>query len=510
LTERDESSQRTATAGWIPLAIGLSAVILLWDLLQLPRILSFAPFAFGDPGSNLTISYLLSHGYRPVVDFGYAYGLLGIFADAVWFHAAPLTPVGYQAASIACQLSVACAIARIARSLSSRPLQLIFLFVAIGRAVMPTFWNFAHGLEAVLICSAVAEQARGARRNALALTTAAVFAKPSMGFVYSALLLTLMALNFTRRRTIASAVWLKQIAPALIVGISLCVLLGSVFGADVLWRTIFPISGLANYRALDMGFFTGIGSQFWRPPHFNWHYYAGSMIGLWVVATAYLLWGAIFAGGRLWGNLGTKPDSNETRRDEVVFSCALLHLAFIVFFFGNSGSWIYYSFLLIVGAAALPIETPLHRYALCILIFIAAGTYYGVIRDSIFAWSNTSRTAVTANLWSSTQVQDEWSRVLATIKGRRAVALHYAGAVELLHPGDFEPPTGTYFSPGLMSDAEIRREVARIQSADVIVLPNALPPGWGDPPLTPETERALAALKQTERGTYFLVYERVH
>ena len=154
---------------------------LLWDLFKLPQLLGFAPYAFGDPGSNLTTFYMLSHGYRPAIDFGYPYGLLGILANQAWFHAVPLGPVGYQAFSVMCQIFVVCAMARIAGVLAFRPTQVIFLFVAIGRAVMPTYFTFAHGMEAVLISSAAVEQARGARGNALALTTAAVFAKPTMG-----------------------------------------------------------------------------------------------------------------------------------------------------------------------------------------------------------------------------------------------------------------------------------------------------------------------------------------
>jgi hypothetical protein len=506
LTDQAESYHRTATAGWIPLAIGLSAVILLWDLLELPQILSFAPFAFGDPGSNLTTFYLVSHGYRPVSDFGYLYGLLGILANMAWFRAVPLTPAGYQFACILCQLGVACAIARIARALAFGPLQLVFLFVAIGRAVMPSYWNFAHGLEAVLICFAVAEQARGMRANALALTTAAVFAKPSMGFVYSALLLTLMALDLYRRPTSTPAAWFKQLKPATIVGTSLCAILGIVFGVDLLWRTVIPISGIGVYRAQNMGFFTGTGSSFWRPAGVNWHYYAGTMIGLWMTATVYLICGAIPAAWQLWENLGTKLDSTAMRRDEIIFSCALLHLAFIFLFFGG---WDYYSYLLIAGAAAVPIDTRLRRAALCAIIIIAAATYYGGIAGSISAWRETSRSAVTANLWSSTQVQDDWSRVLALSKGRRTAVLHFAGAVEILYP-EFERPTGLYFTEGLISAAQIQHEVARIESADVVVLPSTLlPPGWGGYLMTPESEHALASsFKQTERGAYFSVYER--
>ena len=505
-TDQAEPSQPGDTTGWIPLAIGLSAVILLWDLLELPQLLSFIAYAFGDQGSNLTIAYLVSHGYRPVIDFGYPYGLLGVIADVAWSRAVGLTPVGYQLGAIVCQLGAACAIARTAKALALKPIQLIFLFVAIGRAVVPTntiYWNFAHGLEAVLICFAVAEQARGARANALALTAAAVFAKPSMGFVYSGLLLTLMALDLHRRRTATLTAWFNQLKPAAMVGISLCAILGTAFGVDVLWRTSLRISGLAAYRAVNDGFFTGIGSAFWYFPGVNWHYYVGTMISLWVAATVYLTWRAIPAARRFWKNLGTESDFSEIRRDEIVLSCALLHLAYVFFFFG---SWNYYSDLLIIGAAAPPIERRLYRAALCAIIVIAAGSWYGVITSAIYAWRNTSRSHVTANLWSSPQVRDEWSRVLALSNGRRAVVIHYAGAVEILFP-DFQPPVGTYYQRGLLSAAEIQREAARIESADLIVVPNLLP-DWPGPAMTPETERALAPFKQTEKGVYFSVYER--
>ena len=107
-------------------------MVLLWDLLELPQLLDFRGFAFNDQGTNLTINYLVSHGYRPIIDFGYPYGLLAILANMTWFRALPLTPLGYQAASVTCQLGVACAIARTARALALRPIQLFFLFVAIG------------------------------------------------------------------------------------------------------------------------------------------------------------------------------------------------------------------------------------------------------------------------------------------------------------------------------------------------------------------------------------------
>ena len=78
-----------------------------------------------------------------------------------------------------------------------------------------------------------------------------------MGYVYSALLLTLIALYLYRRRTFAPAAWLKQIKPAAIVGISLIAILAIVFGVDVLRLSAFPTTGMASYRARNFGFFTG-------------------------------------------------------------------------------------------------------------------------------------------------------------------------------------------------------------------------------------------------------------
>ncbi len=486
----------------------MSAVVLLWDLFELPQLLNFSSYAFNDPGSNLTINYLVSHGYRPLIDFGYPYGLLSLLVNLVWFHAISLTPAGYQAASVLCQLGVACALARTARALEFGPLPLIFLFVVIGRAVTPTYWNLSHGLEAVLICLALSEQARGSRANALALTTAAVFAKPTMGYVYSALLLMFIALCLYRRRTFVPAAWLIEIKRAAIVGISLCAILGIVFGVRVLWLSVFPISGLATYRARNFGFFTGTGSLFWRPVGANWHYYAGSVIGMWAVATVYLIWGSIPASLRVWENLGTTSDSIETRRDEIVFSCALLHLAFIVFLFGNPVAWNSYSYLLIAGAAAVPFDFRLRRYAFCALIVVAIATYYSIVAGSISFWRSMSRSPATADLWSFPQMRDEWTRILTLSKGRRVAAFHYAGAAELMYP-QFEPPVGTYFCEGLMPPVEIQREIARIDAADIIVLPADTSAAFCNSyPDIPEAHRALASFKQTSRGEYFSVYER--
>ena len=134
----------------------------------------------------------------------------------------------------------------------------------------------------------------------------------------------------------------------------------------------------------------------------------------------------------------------------------------------------------------------------------------GFVRAQIAQITRADNLELTADLWSTPQLQDEWSRILAISKGRRTAVLHYSGAVEILYP-QFERPTGVYFTPGLVSPRQAEREAARIESADVVVLQYL--PGWEGFALAPGTERALTRFKhidfkQIDEGVYFSVYER--
>jgi len=41
------------------------------QILRLPQNLDYSAFAFGEPGANLNLAYLVQHGSRPGVDFGH-------------------------------------------------------------------------------------------------------------------------------------------------------------------------------------------------------------------------------------------------------------------------------------------------------------------------------------------------------------------------------------------------------------------------------------------------------
>src|SRR5271155_1164674 len=70
----------------------LTAEALALFIVQLAGTLQFGTFAFFDTGENLTAQYLISHGYRPTIDFFYHYGLMPLLFGRVWFSIFGLTP----------------------------------------------------------------------------------------------------------------------------------------------------------------------------------------------------------------------------------------------------------------------------------------------------------------------------------------------------------------------------------------------------------------------------------
>src|SRR5271167_154340 len=183
------------------------------NLARLPESMRFDRFAFCDHGANLTLQYLIAQGLRPSLDFGYHYGLLPALIGRIWFGIFGATPRAYQAAMVVADLLCAWAIAKILSQLRIGVVGLALAVITLGYAFQSTYVNFAHATEAVLLSHALAEQARGSRANALALATAAVFAKPSMGWIYGLLLIVLMVGERNRERPLFRRL-LAELAPA--------------------------------------------------------------------------------------------------------------------------------------------------------------------------------------------------------------------------------------------------------------------------------------------------------
>src|SRR5208282_2111427 len=332
----------------LPVLSTLFAVELLaLIVLRLPLIMSFDSFAFCDSGSDLTLDHLVSTGLKPAVDFGYHYGLLPIVIGRLWLSIFGATPAAYQAAMALCDVLIALAIAQIVIALRLDVVALTIVILALGFAVEPTYPHFAQAIEAVLLCHALAQHARGARENALALSCAAILVKPSMGFVYSALLTMIIARRLYMARASLSA-WMQSFAPATIVLAVLCPALALRLGVPALVRTVFPFGGYANYRAMNYGFF-GAGRAFWNPSGRPWLYYLVDFSGFWLAGSAFLFASALFACVKSLRS--PMNDAALRARFELLITCAVLHATFVMVFFGNRWSWIYYAYLLVIGVA---------------------------------------------------------------------------------------------------------------------------------------------------------------
>ena len=168
------------------LAVAIYAAEVAWTW---PTRMDFRGYYFGDPGANLVVQDLIRRGLRPTIDFVYQYGLLALLFGRGWFALLGDTPLAYRASGVAFGLWMIASLTRFVRAQRIGPAGAAILLVGLPFFVPSNQPNFTHGLESALLCQALAEQARGRRATALALATAAVLSKPSLGFVFGLILL---------------------------------------------------------------------------------------------------------------------------------------------------------------------------------------------------------------------------------------------------------------------------------------------------------------------------------
>ena len=503
ISNREHSVAEWLTARPLLIFIVFAIEILTIDFLKLPDIMAFAHYGFCDSGANLTLQYLVSHGLRPTIDFGYNYGLLPILIGRIWFTLIGLTPIAYQALMIACDLVIALAIARIGAILRFSATSLALTAITLGFAVQATYPSLAQAIEAALLSCALAEQSAGKHRRALVFASAAAFTKPSMGYVYSVVLIALACRNLRGERVVTRA--LRVIAPAAVTSIVIATILAASYGPAAMIRTVLPLGGAEAYRALHYGFFNGAGREFWNPQGVPWLSHLVNISGFWIAGTFFLICSGIAA--ILYLASHGDDAQLEVRRNEIIATCAILHVAFIALFFGNQYSWIYYAYFLTVGVATAAGASAIQRRVTIGLCVMGAMAWIHVIRLERLCWDTTERGAVTAGLWASSDEREEWQRVLDTVHSQRAVILDTKGAIELIVPG-FERPVSLYLDPGWMVPADIQRKVEQLSKAQMVVVPvdigievcNGIP-------AAPEFAAALKNFEPRMMGKFFDVYQ---
>ncbi len=325
--------------------------------------------------------------------------------------------------------------------------------------VRPMLPNLAHALEAALLANALAAQLTS-KRIALALATAVCFTKPTMGYVYGLLVLFLIAVDLHQRDQLTLVSFARMLVPAFVTGIALISILSAVYGPIPLLHTLSPEQGAAAYRALNFGFFNGIGHRYLYFPGARPGYYLGDFVALWALAGLWLLGAALAEATRFRGDAAA----------ELVITCAIMHVTFVTLFYGHPAAWTYYPYLLTIGIVATSARGSTFTMgaigSLAVLALVSSAVY---LRTVYRQYRDEAANPRVDQLWATSAELDEWTHVIALADGHATVALRYAGEAELLSPV-FEPPTALFIVPANTLPQELQREGNQLQSAARIVV----------------------------------------
>lgn len=471
-------------------------------ILRLASDVHFEWFAFFDGGAELAAHAMMARGLRPTSDFGYIYGLLPLAAGEVWYGLFGLSPGAFAAACLMLDGLMAWGLARLLRSLGVGRIGVAWVVVAMPIGLISAAPpNLTHALEPAILAHALADIAGGRLRRALALATLCAFVKPSMAYLLG---LGVLAILFTRDRTRSMAEVARRIAPAFVLAIGAGLLLAMAFGPVALARSLFPIAGRAVYRANRFGLFAA-GRAFWVPPRPGLRYYfLDSFAGAWLAANAVLTLAAI---RRLFARReSSEPEARRREGDRMIFLCAILHGAFLAFFFGNPWSWVYYVLFLVAGIAAISTSGRAGACAAALVTVLAIPWAERSIRGPIEAWGARARSIDGIGVWASESVRRDWEAVTALVRGRR-VALLATTDGACLFDADFGPPEVTFLVRGHWRPAELERKLARIRIADAVVVANPAPgEPWFD--AWPEFAGALRGFRRAWSSARLRVYLR--
>jgi len=494
---------KSRSALWLSLLFGMET--LAYAIVRLPTDLGFDANAFADRGDFLSISYLVAHGSRPAIDFGYHWGLVPIMLARAWFALFGATPQANEAIMVICAMAVAVGMARMAAALRLGTLGIVLLIIALPFA-FPTF-TLTYALEAALLSNALAEQAAQRRSTALALTTASCFVNPSMAYLYGFVLLLGVLWQSLRPDDPggSSTHWpkmLRTLTPAAITGAVLTLIVATVYGPLALVKTILPLAGIAAHRNQASGFFRGVGRDFWYQPHLGSPFYLFTVVGFWIAATLWLIVAGLRAGRRLLSGLRARNLFGAA--DEIVLTCAILHVAFVTVFFGSAVSWRYYCYILVMGVAATSIRDLLSARVAGLLTAMAVLGNISHFAQIAVEWRTTAPSSVTAGMWVSAEEVQEWEQVQRAVDGHRALLLTAMGCGPVLS-ARFEQPFANHFTPGELMPDQLARLMRQIDGAQRIVVVTSS--GFGNMLVWwPEIQHALDGHELLWKGKSFAVY----
>jgi hypothetical protein len=485
---------------WAVLAVEVVAIVCF----QIPIRLGFDGTAFGDYGLSLNAQFLIRHGYKPGVDFGYPYGPLSLLFGQLWFTLFGLTPHAFFSAMTICDLVFAVGLAQFAASMKFRWPALALIAVSVPFSILMDI-TLAHALERILMVWALAAQADGRRSYALAMATSASLVKPSMGFVYGFMLLVFIVAALWKNSKLTAWFLAREVQPAVVTAAVVLAASIALYGASATFRLSLPLTGAELYRAANNGFFTGSGRGFWYFPGVHPGYYFGTAVAFWFAASVVLIAGGCSSALAVFASFRNREEPTPAR--EITLFCALLHLAFITLFFGNNSSWTSYPYLLAMGVAAMTLWSEYSEKLVWLLIVLGVVGQKGVIDQNLRAWFNTAPSTATAGLWANPDERKEWTQVLDLAKGNSSVVLVYDGSAQLLFAG-MAPLVGVTLVRGETTANELKRKIDQLANAQIAIVPE-VPNSLGFLNVWPEFKDQLSKWGVLVfKGRYFTVYRR--
>ena len=495
---------------------GFAILLVLLQIWQLPRIAGWTFFSFFDPGTALKGDWLISMGMKPAIDFGYTHGLASLIAAHWGFVILGRTPAAYLVMTSVMEVLMAVMIARFAVAMKlSRP-ALWFLFVALPIAIMPCYLTLTHPLEALLLLWAIAEQAAGRRQRALAICTACLFVKPSMAYVYGLSLVIWTIIDCYRHERRWSGL-LRRVAPAMVTGVLMAAAMIGRFGIKSLLLTIVPITGMRTYKDTHFGFFSDSGLRFWSPAYHPWYYYVITPAGVWLAMSAILLWVLLIRGLRQNNTPGNTRKTHPVgglitdwvhapnRWMETAISIGLMHIAFVLGFYGWKYAWEYYSYLPVLFTALVISRCRARQVQLAtVLGILALGSQARNTGLTFWCWQNKTRDKQTGYLWAYPQQLTQWRYVCRKVRGHRTLILSN-GYLPWM-PKGMTMPLSWFPEPGIPTAIEMRRLKSEALAAHYIVVRHGYGKFglWVNPAFAPVRHR----FSLVWQGQYFSIWRK--
>ncbi|MCY1033015.1 hypothetical protein OV207_16205 [Corallococcus sp. BB11-1] len=414
--------------------------------LHYPTLASFPDFILADAGASLKLDVLLASELRPGVDFGYTYGPLSAVVSRIGYGLVGRTAPAHLALVALLSLGSILGLARCMARLETNWTGLAMALLCTQFFVRNFGFNLTYGLESACLLNALACHMEGRRDRALALAVLAALVKPSMGILYSALLVFWIL----RRVPGLREAW-RQLRPAVVtatLALTACV---AILGFQSTLRTAIPLVGAVHYSARGARF-TRLITTLVAPSGVNFKYYLGTLAGFWILGTALLVLGAARA---LSGVRGNQP------RAEVGVTCAVLHLAFTTLFFGP---WQTYLGLLVVGVFCV-VERGAFRWALVAIALVGSTE---MVRAGIRGWKERTPDAHLLGTWVRPAERQEVNEVLRVV-GSQPMYFLTTGFPEGLFPGS-HGSRSWFVAPGVFSPAEQEAMSRDMRTSPVVVV----------------------------------------